>query len=136
MLNDIGSKGAWDIKHERGGLVEIEFIAQYLQIVHAAKNPQILAQNTFAGLAALAENHLLATEDARLLEQACRLYHRLTQLLRLCITGDFRPDEAIPGLRQLLSSAAGAPDLQRTEALLADTQVQVARLFDRILGRP
>ena len=24
MLQDIGSKGVWDIKHERGGLVEVE----------------------------------------------------------------------------------------------------------------
>ncbi|HYM99774.1 MAG TPA: bifunctional [glutamine synthetase] adenylyltransferase/[glutamine synthetase]-adenylyl-L-tyrosine phosphorylase, partial [Aestuariivirgaceae bacterium] len=135
MLSDIGSKGTWDLKHERGGLVEIEFIAQYLQIIHGA-HPQILKQNTLAALAALAGSRLLASEDARILEQACRLYHRLTQLLRLCIAGEFRPDEAIPGLRQLLSSAAGAPDLQRAEALLADTQIQVAHLFDRIIGRP
>ena len=136
MLQDIGSKGVWDIKHERGGLVEIEFIAQFLQIVHAADKPGILRPNTMAALSVLARHGLLSAPHAHALEHACRLYHRLTHLLRLCITGEFRPDEAVPGLRDLLSSAAGMPDFPRVEALLADTQDQVAQIFDRIVGKP
>jgi glutamate-ammonia-ligase adenylyltransferase len=136
MLQDIGSKGVWDIKHRRGGLVEVEFLAQYLQIVHAARHPGILSQNTLEALSALAEHRLLASADARTLIEAGRLYHRLTQLLRLCIGGEFRPADAVPGLRRLLSSAAGTPDLARAEALLFDIQTAVAQVFDRIIGRP
>ena len=36
----------WNIKHFRGGLVDIEFIAQYLQLRHAADRPEILHQAT------------------------------------------------------------------------------------------
>ena len=35
----------WDVKHRRGGLVDIEFVAQYLQLRHAAAE-----QADFAGL--------------------------------------------------------------------------------------
>jgi glutamate-ammonia-ligase adenylyltransferase len=136
MLQDIGSKGVWDIKHRRGGLVEVEFLAQYLQIVHAARHPGILSQNTLEALSALAEHRLLASADARTLIKAGRLYHRLTQLLRLCIGGEFMPADAVPGLRRLLSTAAGTPDLARAEALLSDIQTAVAQVFDRIIGRP
>src|SRR5262249_51580213 len=32
-----GTKDIWDLKQVRGGLVDLEFIAQYLQLVHAAE---------------------------------------------------------------------------------------------------
>jgi glutamate-ammonia-ligase adenylyltransferase len=136
MLREIGSRGLWDVKQARGGLVEVEFIAQFLQIAHAAGHPAILRQNTMAALASLAEARLLSAGDAQRLEQAARLYHRLTHLLRLCVAGAFDPGTAVPGLRQLLFVAAGTPDLERTEALLADTQSDVARIFDRLIGKP
>jgi glutamate-ammonia-ligase adenylyltransferase len=58
----------------------------------------------------------------------------LTQLLRLCVTGSFNPQQSVPGLRKLLSSAAGTPDIDHAEALLADTQAEVARIFDRLVA--
>jgi glutamate-ammonia-ligase adenylyltransferase len=60
----------------------------------------------------------------------------LTQLLRLTVSGPFRPEEAVPGLRELISSAAGVPDIAGAEALLADTQGDMAGIFDKIIGRP
>jgi glutamate-ammonia-ligase adenylyltransferase len=134
MLRELGSTGVWDLKHARGGLVEIEFIAQFLQLLHAAENPDLLEQNTLAALTAASRHRLLAHEDAHTLLNACRLYHRLTQLLRLCVTGSFNPQQSVPGLRKLLSSAAGTPDIDHAEALLADTQAEVARIFDRLVA--
>jgi glutamate-ammonia-ligase adenylyltransferase len=136
MLDEIGSSGVWDLKHQRGGLIDIEFIAQYLQLLHAARHPGILAQNTLAALAALAERGLTGQADAQSLLKACRLYHRLTQLLRLCMSGGFRPESALPGLAALITSAAGTPDLRTTEALLVDMQAEIAQVFDRLIGPP
>ncbi len=44
----------WEVKHSRGGLVDAEFIAQYLMLRHAAEHPEIIKANTSAALAALA----------------------------------------------------------------------------------
>ena len=49
-----GTRDIWDLKQVRGGLVDLEFIAQHLQLVHAAEHPEILNQNTAAALAGLA----------------------------------------------------------------------------------
>ncbi len=46
----------WDLKYAAGGLIDLEFIAQYLQLVHAADRPDILDTST-----------------ARVLEKAARL---------------------------------------------------------------
>jgi glutamate-ammonia-ligase adenylyltransferase len=134
LLAELGGRGLWDLKHVRGGLVEIEFIAQGLQILHAAEHPAILDQNTLAALSRLAAAGLLASSDHNVLNQAGQLYSRLTQLLRLCVAGRFEPAAAPEGLRRLVAQAAEAPDLNTAEATVADAQACVARLFDRLLG--
>ena len=45
-----GTRDIWDLKQVRGGLVDLEFIAQHLQLVHAADHPTVLNQNTVAAL--------------------------------------------------------------------------------------
>ncbi len=66
-----------------GGLVDIEFLAQFLQLAHAQENPEILAQSTEQALELARDASFLTLGDAGLLLEALRLYHRLTQVLRL-----------------------------------------------------
>ena len=60
-----GSKDIWDLKQVRGGLVDLEFIAQHLQLVHAAGRPDILSQNTVAALQNLQAAGLLPGHGGR-----------------------------------------------------------------------
>ena len=41
LARDLPAAGPWDVKHRPGGLMEVEFIAQTLQLVHAAGHPGI-----------------------------------------------------------------------------------------------
>ena len=52
-------RNIWDLKYAPGGLVDIEFIAQTLQLVHAPALPDILDTNTIAALEKLREAGLL-----------------------------------------------------------------------------
>ncbi len=128
-----GSKDPWDIKLVRGGLVDVEFIAQYLQLAHGPENPEILSQNTATALAACRKVGFLSGADAGILEPACELYHALTQVLRLCLDGPFDPKAAPRGLDHLLCQVADLPDLNRVEAHLRDTQTRVLAVFGRLL---
>ena len=76
-----------------GGLIDIEFIAQYLQLIHAAPIPEILDTSTARVLDKAWRLGLLAIEDAEVLRPAVRLYHDLTQILRLCLPGPFDPED-------------------------------------------
>src|SRR5262245_52207675 len=40
------SSDIWDLKQVRGGLIDLEFIAQFLQIAKASAPPDVLDQNT------------------------------------------------------------------------------------------
>ena len=61
-----------------------------------------------------------------MLRPAVRLYHDLTQILRLCLSGPFDPNAAAPGLIGLLARAADVPDFATLDAFLAETQSQGA----------
>jgi glutamate-ammonia-ligase adenylyltransferase len=130
-----GDKERWNLKYVAGGLVDLEFIAQYLQLVHAAEHPEILDTATARVLDKAARLGVLAPEDADVLRPAVRLYQNLTQILRLCLAGPFDPKAAGPGLLNLLARAADVPDFTTLEAHLAETQAKVRASFTRILGK-
>ncbi len=129
-----GDGDRWNLKYTVGGLIDIEFIAQYLQLVHASQNPEILDTSTARVLDTAWRVGLLGAEDAEVLRPAVRLYHDLTQILRLCLPGAFDPNAEIPGLGGLLARAADVPDFATLDAFIAETQTKVRASFTRILG--
>ena len=128
-----GTSDIWDLKQVRGGLVDIEFIAQYLQLIHAEKHPEVLSQNTVDALERLSQGGLLAAGNADVLIPAARMINNLTQVLRLCLDGSFDPSKAPDGLKTLLTQAVELPDFSRLEAELRRTLADVAGLFDAIV---
>ncbi len=134
IATEKGDSDRWNLKYVAGGLIDIEFIAQYLQLIHAAQSPEILDTSTAHVLDKAWRLDLLATEDAEVLRPAVRLYHDLTQILRLCLPGPFDPKAAAPGLVGLLARAADVPDFATLDAFLVETEAKVRASFIRILG--
>ncbi|MGC8504787.1 MAG: bifunctional [glutamate--ammonia ligase]-adenylyl-L-tyrosine phosphorylase/[glutamate--ammonia-ligase] adenylyltransferase [Acidithiobacillus sp.] len=71
-------RGPDDIKKGLGGIREIEFIVQSLQLIHGGRNPALRGTNTLAILQALLAAGLLPADDAALLREAY-LYYRNTE---------------------------------------------------------
>jgi len=57
----------WDLKQVRGGLVDLEFIVQYLQLVHGHDHPGILDQSTLGAYHKLTSVGLIPTASAEVL---------------------------------------------------------------------
>jgi glutamate-ammonia-ligase adenylyltransferase len=133
IAREKGEDVRWNLKYAAGGLVDIEFIAQYLQLVHGATTPEILDTSTVRVLDKAWRLGLLPTEHAEVLRPAVRLYHNLTQILRLCVPGDFDAKTAAPGLCSLLARAADVPDFATLEAFVEETETKVRKSFERIL---
>src|SRR5262249_48250194 len=129
-----GEDESWDLKYAAGGLVDLEFIAQYLQLVHAAERPEIFDTSTARVLDKAWRLGLIETADAALLRAAARLYHHLPQILGLGLPGRLDPAQAGSGLLGLLARAADVPDFATLEAHLAETQARVRACFVRIVG--
>jgi glutamate-ammonia-ligase adenylyltransferase len=129
-----GEDDVWDLKYAAGGIVDIDFIAQYLQLVHAAANPAILDVNTLHVLDNAARLGVLPQSAAEILRSATRLYHDLTQILRLCVSDTFNPETAGEDLLRVLARAGDAPDFSSLEARVQETQIEVRRVFEAMLG--
>jgi [glutamine synthetase] adenylyltransferase / [glutamine synthetase]-adenylyl-L-tyrosine phosphorylase len=134
IAKEKGDADAWDLKYAAGGLIDIEFIAQFLQLVNASAAPDILDVSTARVLDKAARAEILKPEDAEVLRPAARLYHDLTQILRLCLPGAFDPKTASAGVLGLLTRAADLPDFPALRAHLAEMERQVRDCFVRILG--
>ena len=142
MLRDLPPDGPWDVKLGRGGLVEVEFIAQALQLAHARQHPAVLATTTRIAIARLAEAGLLEAAEAQALIGAERLWRTVSGLLRLTV-GRWREEQLPDSIVATLLNACRRMDPADPPVDLPALQAQMARranefraIFERRLGRP
>jgi [glutamine synthetase] adenylyltransferase / [glutamine synthetase]-adenylyl-L-tyrosine phosphorylase len=134
IAKEKGDADPWDLKYAAGGLIDLEFIAQYLQLTRGAAAPEIFDTATAAVFDKAVRAGVLSVEDAEVLRPATRLYQGIGQILRLCISPPFDPEAAGTGLKELLTRVADVPDFTTLEPYLAEMQDKVRRCFMRIVG--
>ena len=118
VARDKGDDGPWDLKLAPGGIMDLEFIAQYLTLLGAAKGG--VYGNTSDALLALGREGALRADEAGGLARASQMLLSLTYVLRLAYSGKFQPDRAAEGLKTLLAKAGGAPDFPTLEQQLLE----------------
>ncbi|GBD41476.1 Bifunctional glutamine synthetase adenylyltransferase/adenylyl-removing enzyme [bacterium HR39] len=101
-----GSGDPWNLKYARGGLVDLEFTAQYLVLAHAHEVPALLATETREIFEAAGAAGLLAEGEVADLLRALDLHHALQAVLRLSAHPGFDPRRAPPGMREMLLRTA------------------------------
>ncbi len=134
IAEEKGEGDRWDLKYAAGGLIDLEFIAQFLQLAHASSQPEILDPSTARVLEAAQALKILKPEVSETLRAAFVLHHDLTQILRVCLPAKFDPAKVTPSLHAMMARAAGLPDFATLDAHLAETQAKVRKHFQEIVG--
>jgi glutamate-ammonia-ligase adenylyltransferase len=133
MLRELPPDGPWDVKPRAGGQIEVEFVAQVLQLLHGGRLPGVLSQTTREALQRLATAGLLAAPDAALLIRADHTWRTVQGMLRITVgrdAGETLPDaSARPLLRAL-----GAADLPGLRGALEELALDVRAAFVRYVG--
>jgi glutamate-ammonia-ligase adenylyltransferase len=129
-----GTGDLWNTKTHKGGLIAAEFIAQFLQIVHADRKPEVLSPNTTQALRNLIDAGILRRADGEALLDSVTLYQGVAHFLQLCTEGGFDLKAASKDLTGLLLQTAGEPDLARLEARLRAAYTSTADLFDALVS--
>ena len=134
MLRDLPPDGPWDVKLRPGGQVEVEFVAQVLQLVHAHAHPGICSPTTRIALQRLAKAGLLPADDADLLIGADRVWRTVQGMLRITVGRGAR--DALPdaSAQALLRAVGSATDLDALRASLDTLAQQVRGAFVRHVG--
>ena len=126
-----GSTNPWDTKLVAGGLIDIEFIAQWLVLASGRTDKQSGSTRNVI----LDENiDLLSKSDRAELAAAFDLYVDIMQLQRICLGSGTDIDAAPPGFATALCSRLDLPDIGSVTAHLVTTQQATRKIFDRLLG--
>ncbi|MCZ2328511.1 bifunctional [glutamine synthetase] adenylyltransferase/[glutamine synthetase]-adenylyl-L-tyrosine phosphorylase [Bartonella sp. F02] len=120
----------WDLKMMPGGILELEFIAQFALITHVIEFQ--IGESTADILARLPESFLDQSCVSELHRAYC-FYTNLSQVIRLCLNDSFDPDDMPSGLSDFLLRSVGEPDLLRLEKLIEEMGQSVRSIFIRIM---
>lgn len=118
----------WDLKFSEGGMVDIEFSAQFLQLVNAQQGGP-LRQNTEEALTALLERQFIPVKSARQLIAAWRLQQSIFQLLKVALENGADPDQEPKALQLLLAQAGRCKDYSRLRTKLTKARESAHRSF-------
>ncbi len=132
MAQERPPKGDWDLKLGPGGLVDIEFATQFLQLAHAADGGP-LQPNIAAALAAIGARDLAKAAPLADLEAAWRLQQDLTQLLKVALDDNPDPDSEPAAFRALLAKAGGARDFRQLKTRLRQVQTAAHSAYEAIV---
>jgi glutamate-ammonia-ligase adenylyltransferase len=141
MESEIAREGAdhLNIKTGRGGMVDVEFLAQYLQLRYGGDRPALREVNTLKTLQALRSEGLLSEADFAALEGGYKFLRRLENKLRLVHDQSINELSADRAYLLRLARRLGYPERPRRpdEVFLEDyRQVteKIRAVFDRIIG--
>ena len=126
--------GSWDIKYAKGGLFDLEFLVQYLQLRHSSRNPSILNSNTLGALEQLRKAGFLDLSALETLAASLEFFLGVQSIIRVCISGVFNEEEASNGFRDVLVRTSGAVDFRGLKEKLVISQNSTHEYFRRIIG--
>ena len=131
LMRDLPPQGPWDIKRRAGGLMEVEFIAQGLQLLAAA--PGARSPCTRMAFTRLARAGMLSAADARLLRRADLFWRSAQSMLRI-LMGTEIPDALPPAAQEIMMRELDARDEQGMLARMDDMAQRVRDAFVRLIG--
>ncbi len=130
------AKSLWDCKHRRGGLVDIEFLSQYLQLRHAADVPDILSPSSQKSFAACRDADILKEQQATTLITTHNLLREVQSLLRLTTGEAFDEETAPDDLKIALCRATAFESFADLKAALIEQTDSCYHIYQKIIAKP
>ncbi|MFM1928354.1 MAG: Bifunctional glutamine synthetase adenylyltransferase/adenylyl-removing enzyme [Pseudomonadota bacterium] len=130
-----GSHTPVDVKLGRGGIREIEFIAQLFQLIRGGREERLRDRSTRAVLATLGEQGRLSDDEVRDLQEAYGFWRRLEHRLQY---DEDAQTHVLGGSTSAYERAASAMGLANADALaeaIVIRQQRVSVLFDKLFRR-
>jgi glutamate-ammonia-ligase adenylyltransferase len=125
-----------DVKLGAGGIREIEFVVQALQLLHGARHAFLQETSTLKVLPVLADLELLPHEEARVLENAYRFLRRVEHRLQIEAEQQTHTVPENSDALSRLSGSLGFSSSKEFNATLREHMRQVRTIFRRVISEP
>ncbi|WP_374764004.1 bifunctional [glutamine synthetase] adenylyltransferase/[glutamine synthetase]-adenylyl-L-tyrosine phosphorylase [Yunchengibacter salinarum] len=137
LFSEFGTDNPWSVKHVRGGLVDIEFICQYLMLKTGHREPEIFTAEISDCIRRLSWLDVLMDGAADTLNSAHWLQQNVQAVLRLSLgTAPNTDDRIPPALRDVLCRATGMEDFATLKERLVRTQEMVHAIARNLIETP
>ncbi|HEY2133052.1 MAG TPA: bifunctional [glutamine synthetase] adenylyltransferase/[glutamine synthetase]-adenylyl-L-tyrosine phosphorylase [Acetobacteraceae bacterium] len=135
MIRELPALRAWDVKQRAGGQIDVEFIAQTLQLMHEAAHPGLSGPITRVALTRLERAGLLPAGDAALLIRADHAWRSVQGMLRITY-GRAPPAQLSPAVQTALLGTLDLDevDMSGLHTTLEALAQQVRACFIRYVG--
>ena len=127
------SDNIWDFKHIRGGLVDAEFITQFLLLRDASVTPGVLHGTTIRALSLLGEHQSVPKATVTALAASLGLMCDLQQVTRLCLGDRLDVPVAPAALRNMMAARVQAGTFAFLELRLIEAEKNVFNLYRQII---
>jgi glutamate-ammonia-ligase adenylyltransferase len=134
ITREFGSDNPWNLKYAHGGLMDMDFIAQYFVLLNASKHPELVGHSTAKIFTLLMELALIEPSEGQALMEAHRFLTGLFVLLRLCAVGILDETQAPQGLKTLIARGLNCPDFAAVKATLTRMLALVCSRFTALLA--
>ncbi|MDE0531319.1 MAG: bifunctional [glutamate--ammonia ligase]-adenylyl-L-tyrosine phosphorylase/[glutamate--ammonia-ligase] adenylyltransferase [Albidovulum sp.] len=134
IRGEFGSGGPWAIKLMRGGLFDLDFIAQYFQLLHASSAPSILCRDALSVFNKMRDLGIYDTSVLEDLAETTVLWRNLLGMLLLTSDGRNDESETAESLKSLISAAGDDAVFDSIEATVRENAERTAGYFDSILS--
>ena len=122
-----------NIKLMPGGIRDIEFVAQTLQLIHGGTRPDLRTGNTLEAIAALERAGVLTTAEADSLREAYRLYRTIEHRLQNLLNTQTHVLPTDPSLFETLAKRVGAGSAGELRRALDHSLQSVRAIFEQVL---
>jgi len=134
IWKEYGSKNIWEMKQAPGGVVDLEFMIQYYQLIYGHELADCLTQNMATSLKTLAKSGKIEKGHAEQLLSAHAFYQKISHITRICLNTVFDPETAPEGLKNILLAALNEPDMNTLTAHLKEHRDIVRGHYERLFG--
>lgn len=127
------SRGGWetDVKTGWGGIRDVEFTTQMLQLMYGGAMPRLRTPNTLHALARLEKARLISAEERQMFEQGYCFLRTVEHRLQMMYEHQTHALPSEPGARALFARRMGFEDLESFEAALKHHRSQIREVFER-----
>ena len=124
-----------DIKSGEGGIRDVEFLVQGLQLIHLDKHPDILDQNTLSALQKLTARGVIEEQTSSLLRDGYVYLRRIEHFLQLLEDRQVHAVPTDPGALDALARRIEGKDEDREEFAdrIAKTMTEIRSIYDELL---
>jgi glutamate-ammonia-ligase adenylyltransferase len=128
------ASGSGDLKAGRGGLIDVEFAAQALQLVFGGEEPTLRTRQTVGALAAATQRGVADAGDCALLIDGYRFLRRLEHRMRIVHDRSVHRLPDAPRDLELLARRAGFPDGATLRASFERWTHDIRAAYQRVMG--